>query len=50
MLFCCVFFFRCLLFVLLIAKEFKKKKQKIYFKYINQSACIEIEGLEEEFF
>lgn len=38
MLFCCVF---CCLFVLVIAKELVKKS---FLKYINQNACIEIEG------
>lgn len=42
-------FFCCFFFVSVIAKELVKQK-KSFLKYINQSACIEIEGLEDFFF
>lgn len=44
MLFCCVFFLFFAFFC--FAKELVKKT-KSFFKYINQSACIEIDGAED---
>lgn len=51
MLFCCVFCFFCCCLFLFCQRISEKKEKKISFlKYINQSACIEIEGLEDDFF